>query len=205
MRPPTRHDVARLIVERDALFAPLVDRVGPPPARRPVQVAERFPALARTITFQLLATKAASTIHGRVIEACAFEITPSSVLRAGHDRLRAVGLSNAKAAAMIALATATRSGQINLDLHGRMPDGDVAAEITAIRGLGPWSAQMYLMNALGRRDVWPVGDYGVRAGWSRLHGLDETIDERTLRAAGDAFAGHRSALAWYCWRALESS
>ncbi|MDE3222891.1 MAG: DNA-3-methyladenine glycosylase 2 family protein, partial [Acidobacteriota bacterium] len=200
MRPPTRHDVARLIVERDALFAPLVERVGPPPARRPVQVAERFPALARTITFQLLATKAASTIHGRVIEACAFEITPSSVLRAGHDRLRAVGLSNAKAAAMIALATATRSGQINLDLHGRMPDGDVADEITAIRGLGPWSAQMYLMNALGRRDVWPVGDYGVRAGWSRLHGLHETIDERTLRAAGDAFAGHRSALAWYCWR-----
>ncbi|HEY7930678.1 MAG TPA: hypothetical protein VIC81_00245 [Acidimicrobiales bacterium] len=199
-----RQNAARFIVERDAAFAALVETIGPPPARRPTPVADRFAALARTITFQLLATKAAATIHARVVEACDLAVTPESLLRAGHARLRATGLSNAKATAMLALASATQAGSMNFALHGRRPDTEVAREVTSVRGLGPWSAHMYLMNALGRPDVWPVGDYGVRAGWSRLHHLDEVIDERALRVAGDDFTGHRSAVAWYCWRALET-
>ena len=199
-----RLDVARFIAERDESFAALVERTPAPPARRPTKVSERFAALARTISFQLLATKAAATIHARVVEACDLEVTPESLLRAGHARLRAAGLSNAKATAMLALASATQAGHVNFAQHGRRRDAEIAQEIIAVRGLGPWSAQMYLMNALGRPDVWPVGDYGVRVGWSRLHHLNEVIDERTLRTAGDDFAGYRSAVAWYCWRALET-
>lgn len=202
---PTREEVARFILERDERFADVVERVGPPPARRGARVDQRFAALTRTITFQLLATKAARTIHERVIACCELEVTPSSILRAGHDQLRAVGLSNAKAAAMIELARRTQLGHVQFERHGRLRDELVQSEVTAVRGLGPWSAQMYLMNALARPDVWPVGDYGVRAGWSRLHQLPEIIDERSLRLAGERFAGQRSALAWYCWRALEST
>jgi DNA-3-methyladenine glycosylase II len=83
-----------------------------------------------------------------------------------------------------------------------MSDDEVIAEVTKVHGVGPWTTQMYLMHTLGRRDVWPVGDFGVRYGWSLLHDLDEMITEKELRGRGDSFAGMRSDVAWYCWRAV---
>ena len=83
-----------------------------------------------------------------------------------------------------------------------MTDAEVVADVSSVRGIGPWTAQMYLIFTLGRRDVWPVGDYGVRAGWSALHGLDEIISEQALRDCGAKFEGARTATAWYCWQAL---
>ncbi len=201
--PSDPADIAREIARRDRAFSRLIDDVGPPPRRRSARVEERFPTLVRSITYQLLATKAAQTIHGRVIDTCDGAVSPEAVLLAGHGRLRAAGLSNAKSAAMIDLAERTLDGRLRLDRHGRMSDDEVARDVVAVRGVGPWTAQMYLMHTLGRRDVWPVGDLGVRHGWTMLHDLDEVIDPRDLERRGEPFDGMRSDVAWYCWRAVE--
>jgi DNA-3-methyladenine glycosylase II len=197
-----RSDIAADIARRDRAFLAVVALAGPAPSRRPAPVSDRFPTLISSITSQLLATKAANTIHARVIEACGGDVTIDSVLGAGPNALRAAGLSRTKAAAMLDLAAHARDGRLRLDRHGRMSDDEVIAEVTKVHGVGPWTTQMYLMHTLGRRDVWPVGDFGVRYGWSLLHDLDEMITEKELRGRGDTFAGMRSDVAWYCWRAV---
>lgn len=187
----------------DPAFADVVRRSGPLPALRSAPVRDRFPALTRSITHQLLATSAATTIHRRVVDACGGEVSVERVLHTPLDALRAAGLSHAKAEAIRDLAADVRAGRIRLERHGRLDDDAVTDEITTVRGIGPWTAHMYLLFTLARPDVWPTGDYGVRVGWSRLHDLPETISARDLRAAGEPFAGLRSAVALYCWRAID--
>ena len=201
--PLSPQQVASLIVRRDRAFKPVVDAVGPPKLRRrPAPVDERFSALVSSITSQLLATSAAATIHARVVEACGGEVSVASVLEAGPDVLRAVGLNRTKAEAMVTLANDVDEGRVRLAHHGRMSDHDVVLDVSSVRGIGPWTAHMYLIFTLGRPEVWPVGDYGVRAGWTALHGLDEIVTEKQLRDLGDPFDGVRTAAAWYCWQAL---
>jgi 3-methyladenine DNA glycosylase/8-oxoguanine DNA glycosylase len=197
-----RSDIAQLIVRRDRAFREVIGRAGPPPARRSLRVDERFSYLVRSIVSQLLATSAASTIHARVVATCGGSVDVSSVLDAGPVTLKAAGLSRTKAEAMVDLAEHVQSGRVRLHRHGYMSDDEVLAEVTAVRGIGPWTAHMYLMHTLARRDVWPAGDYGVRSGWSIVHDLDETISERDLAAEGERFAGVRSEVAWYCWQAV---
>ena len=197
-----RSRIAQDIVRRDPAFASIVSHAGLPPGRRPAPVAERFPSLIRSITYQLLATAAADTIHTRVVSACGGEVSIDSVLAAGPQVLRAAGLSRTKAAAMLDLAAHARDERVKLSRHGRMTDAEIITEVTAVHGVGPWTTQMYLMHTLGRRDVWPVGDLGVRNGWSIVHGLESTISEKDLRHRGDALVGVRSDVAWYCWQAV---
>ncbi len=201
----TPKERALAISERDGAFTELIEVVGPPPARRSAPVADRFSFLARSITYQLLATKAANTIHGRVIELCGGTVTPDSIAAAGHANLRAVGLSNAKAAAMLDLSARVLDGRLQLARHGRMDDRDVLSDVVTVRGIGPWTAQMYLMHPLARHDIWPAGDLGVRAGWSQLHALDELVSEADLKRHGEVFEGVRSDVAWYCWKAVHLS
>ena len=163
---------------------------------------QRYASIASAITAQLIATRAAKTIHARVVAMCDGDLNADSVLRVGAVELKAAGLTRIKAEAMVALAQDVRDGRVRFERHGRMSDDDVLAEITAVRGIGPWTAQMYLIGPLARPDVWPPGDFGVRHGWTLVHQLDEMISEKDLREAGDAFTGVRSALAWYCWRAV---
>ena len=85
-----------------------------------------------------------------------------------------------------------------------MSDDAVLTELVKVRGIGPWTAHMFLMFQLGRLDVWPVGDYGVRKGWTVVHGLPEMPTEREFRSMGDAVAGVRSVAAWYCWQAVDT-
>ena len=198
-------DVADFIVRHDPAFARVVRDVGPPPRRRSAPVEQRFASLVRSITFQLLATKAAATIHARVEALCDGDVAPGALLLVGHQRLREAGLSNAKAAAMLDLAVRAQGGFLQFARHGRLDDDAVLQEVVAVRGVGPWTAQMYLMHTLARRDVWPVGDFGVRTGWSLVHDLEGPISERDLVSEGGPLAGERSAVAWYCWRALEQS
>lgn len=165
-------------------------------------MAQRFPTLARAITGQLLATKAATTIHQRIVDLCGGDVSAQSIQRAGHASLRNAGLSNAKAAAMLDLAERTLDGRVRLAHHGRMSDHDVLRDVVAVRGIGPWTAQMYLMHTLARHDVWPAGDFGVRNGWSRIHRLDVMVSEAELRQKGERFEGVRSDVAWYCWQVI---
>ena len=197
-----RDEVAKLIVRRDRAFRDVVKSAGPPPTRRSARVDDRFAYLVRSIVFQLLATSAASTIHERVQDVCGGDVSVQSILSTGPVRLKSAGLSRTKADAMVDLATHVHRGAIRLHHHGRMSDDDVINELTSVRGIGPWTAQMYLMHTLGRSDVWPVGDYGVRNGWSLVHGLDDIVSPVELEQAGAKFEGVRSEVAWYCWQAV---
>jgi DNA-3-methyladenine glycosylase II len=201
----TPSDIAHAIQTRDEAFSSLISTVGSPPRRRSAPVADRFGYLARSITYQLLATKAANTIHQRVIDACGGDVNPDSLIAVGHANLRGVGLSNAKAAAMLDLAERTRDGRVRLAQHGRMNDADVLMDVVAVRGIGTWTAQMYLMHTLARHNVWPAGDLGVRSGWSILHQLEKMVSEKDLRSEGEVFDGVRSDVAWYCWQAVHLS
>jgi DNA-3-methyladenine glycosylase II len=200
--PLTPQEIAVVIARRDRAFKRLIKDIGPPPPRRSAPVAQRFPTLARSITGQLLATKAATTIHQRIVDLCEGDVNAESIQRAGHTNLRNAGLSNGKAAAMLDLAERTLDGRVRLARHGRMSDHDVLSNVVAVRGIGPWTAQMYLMHTLARHDVWPAGDFGVRNGWSQIHQLDEMVSEVKLRKEGDLFEGVRSDVAWYCWQVI---
>jgi 3-methyladenine DNA glycosylase/8-oxoguanine DNA glycosylase len=119
--------------------------------------------------------------------------------------LRACGLSGAKTASLLDLADKVASGEVALERLGRLPDEDVVAHLTVVRGIGPWTAQMFLMTALSRLDVWPTGDYGVRAGYARAWGMDALPDPKDLHGLGEPFRPYRSLVAWYCWRAADES
>lgn len=195
---------AQRLVLIDPAFGDVVQATPAPHRRRPTPVAHRFGALVESITYQMLAGRAAAAIHGRLVSLLDGEVSPARVAAAGVDRLRGAGLTRTKAVAMTELAHATLEGRVRPERHGRLSDEEIIAEVTQIPGIGPWTGHMYLLFALARPDVWPTGDYGVRAGWSRIHGLEEPIAPRQLAGAGVAFTGYRSTVAWYCWRSLES-
>jgi 3-methyladenine DNA glycosylase/8-oxoguanine DNA glycosylase len=189
----------------DPVLARLIERHGPPPPRRRVPVDRRFDYLARGIVYQQLAGRAAASIHGRMVEALGGTVTAERVLVTPEAELRACGLSGAKTASLVDLADKVASGQVALERMGRLSDDDVVAHLTVVRGIGPWTAQMFLMNALSRLDVWPTGDYGVRAGFARAWGMDALPDPRDLHGLGEPFRPYRSLVAWYCWRAADDS
>ena len=202
--PAAPTSAAERLVLTDPAFRDVVEATAAPPRRRPTRVDRRFAALVESITYQMLAGSAAAAIHGRLVGLLDGEVTPARVANAGVERVRGAGLTRTKAIAMTELARATLEGRIRPERHGRLSDHEVIAEVTQIHGIGPWTGHMYLLFDLARPDVWPTGDYGVRAGWSRIHGLDEPVAPRELAGAGAAFSGYRSTVAWYCWRALES-
>jgi DNA-3-methyladenine glycosylase II len=183
----------------DAVLGPWVRAIGWPRIRR---VAEApFAYLARSIVYQQLAGAAAATIHGRFVEAVGGRVTATAVARTSDEALRAAGLSRGKLASIRDLAE--RAPRLRLTQLDRLPDDDVQARLTTVRGIGPWTAQMYLLFFLRRPDVWPVGDLGVRSGYARVHGLDATPAEKDMHSVGEAYKPWRSAASWYFWRALE--
>jgi len=199
---PTARAAAALAA-RDPVLAALVDRYGPPRFGNRTKAGARFAVLARSICYQQLAGRAASTIHGRFVDAVGGEVTPAAVLATPPERLRAAGLSAAKAAAITDLAVKVSDGTVSLERIGRLSDDDVVAHLTEVRGIGRWTAQMFLLGTLGRLDVWPVGDYGVRAGFASAWGLPEIPAPAVLLDRGDAFRPYRSVVAWYCWRVVD--
>jgi 3-methyladenine DNA glycosylase/8-oxoguanine DNA glycosylase len=187
---------------RDPVFGPWVRKIG---TIRLADVGEEpFFHLARTICYQQLAGKAAATIHGRFVGALKGSVTPKSVLAAPEARLREAGLSRNKLAAIRDLAQKIRSGEVEVHDLEDQPDEEVVRRLTRVKGIGEWTAQMYLMFRLRRPDVWPVGDLGVRQGFARAHGLDEAPTARDLEPLGEPYRPWRSAAAFYCWRILET-
>jgi DNA-3-methyladenine glycosylase II len=173
--------------------------------RVPVATEQPFYYLARAIVFQQLAGAAARTIHGRFVEALGGDVSPSKVLRVRETSLRKAGLSAAKLAAVRDLAAKVKSGEVEVhDLH-EQSDEEVIRRLVLVRGVGPWTAQMYLMFRLHRPDVWPTGDLGVRAGFAAIHALEAMPGQKALEPLGDVYRPWRSAAAFYCWRALELS
>lgn len=190
------------LAARDPVMARLVAATGPPRLKRRPPAAH-FAALCQSVVYQQLAGKAASAIHGRLCDALGGPPTPESLLAAPGEVLRGAGLSAAKARTLVGLAEAATSGTLTLERAPRMGDEDLVAHLSALPGIGRWTAEMFLIFSLGRLDVWPVGDYGVRKGYALAYGLADLPTSKQLAPLGDAFRPYRSVAAWYCWRAVE--
>ena len=184
-------------------MAGLIDEHGPPRGLRSRRTGEsRFEQLAEAIAYQQLAGKAAEAIWRRVRAAVDGPFVPAGVLAAGYDALRGAGFSNAKALSLLDLAAKAEDGTVRLERIGRLSDEDVVAELTKVRGIGPWTAEMFLIFTLGRLDVWPILDYGVQVGYGRAYGLAEPPKPKELAPLGDPFRPYRTLAAWYCWRVV---
>ncbi|HEY7947480.1 MAG TPA: hypothetical protein VID75_07385 [Acidimicrobiales bacterium] len=200
--PAARAAVA--LAAGDPVVARLVAQYGLPRFGGRTPAGARFAVLARAICYQQLAGKAAAAIHGRFVAAVGGELTPARVLATPVEALRGAGLSAAKAAAVRDLAEKVASGQVALERIGRLADEDVVAHLVQVRGIGRWTAEMFLLGTLGRLDVWPVGDYGVRAGFTVAWGLPEIPTPAALTERGEVFRPYRSVVAWYCWQVVDN-
>jgi DNA-3-methyladenine glycosylase II len=193
---------AEALASRDPVIAGLVAAAGP--MRLGKSNDSHFAALVRDIVYQQLAGKAASAIHGRLVAALDGEVNPEALLALPVDAMRAAGLSANKTASLRDLAQKVVEGTVVLDPRrlGRESDEEVIARLTTVRGIGEWTAHMFLMFQLRRLDVWPTGDFGVRKGYGLAWGVPMPT-ARELGPLGDPLRPYRSVAAWYCWRACE--
>lgn len=189
---------------QDPALAAAIDRIGPCRLRGS-DGKTPYQALFRAIIGQQLHGRAAEAILGRV---CALTDgampEPEALLAQNDEVLRACGLSASKLLALRGLAEARLTGVVpGLEEAALLSDEALIARLITLRGIGRWTVEMLLIFTLNRRDVLPVDDFGVRAGWQKLHGLAEPPKPAALRREGERFSPHRSALAWYLWRASE--
>ncbi|NND45255.1 MAG: DNA-3-methyladenine glycosylase 2 family protein [Xanthomonadales bacterium] len=185
-------------------LAGFIDEFGP--RRLPIRrEGSLFSALARAVAYQQLSGKAAGTIHGR-FKALFPDGQPSAerTLDLSHDTLRSVGLSNAKALSIRDLAEHAVAGTLPTPWQaGRMSDEELIARLSAVRGIGPWTAQMYLIFNLGRPDVMPATDLGVQKGVQYIYNMRRLPDPKAVTQRTRHLAPFRSAASWYFWRASE--
>ena len=162
-----------------------------------------FEALVESVISQQLAVKAADTIFARVKTIAKGRILPARLADISEAEMRAAGVSGAKYKTIQGLADAALSKKININkLHEIADDKEIFDQLTGLWGIGPWTVDMFMMHQLGRLDIWPVGDLGVRRGWEKIYSLKEEIDPKVLSGKADKFRPYRSVVAWYCWRAL---
>ncbi len=187
---------------RDPALARLVQLVGPPQVRPSHQT--HFAALVRSVVYQQLAGAAANAIHGRLVAALDGDVSPDALLALAPETLRAAGLSANKSASVRDLAAKVLDGTVVLERRGlaRESDEEVIGRLSTVRGIGRWTAQMFLLFQLRRLDVWPTGDLGVRRGYGLAWGVPMPT-ERELGPLGEPLRPYRSIAAWYCWRACE--
>ena len=184
------------------MIADLVARVGPPKLRKPFDT--HFAALVRSVVYQQLAGSAAAAIHTRLVAVLDGDVRPETVVAASDEALRGAGLSSNKAASLRDLSVKVLEGTVVLDPAGlrRESDSEVIERLTTVRGIGVWTAQMFLLFQLRRLDVWPTGDLGVRRGYGLAWKVPMPAPKQ-LEGLGDPFTPYRSVAAWYCWRACE--
>ena len=190
------------IAEIDKRFAPIIGvselcDIGTSNPER-----SHFESLVSSVISQQLATAAARTIKERFVLECG-KVTPKNVAAMGIEEMRAAGLSGAKSKTIQGLAAAALEKRVDFKKLHEMNDEDVYNDLTSLWGIGPWTVDMFMMFQLGRLNIWPTGDLGVRRGWEKIHKLKEEITPDELFKKGEKFRPHRSIVAWYCWRALD--
>jgi DNA-3-methyladenine glycosylase II len=194
-----RSRAAAHIVRADPAFRRIVD-TSPEMDPKP-EDGSAFESLLSAIVSQQLAGAAARTIHGRVVATLGgAPVAPESVLAAKPEALRAAGLSGNKLAAIIDLAAKFVDGTVPTHDLDELSDDEIVDRLVTVRGVGRWTAEMFLMFQLCRPDVWPVDDLGVRNGWARIHDREAPLPKE-LAGLGEVFRPYRSTAAWYCWRA----
>jgi DNA-3-methyladenine glycosylase II len=200
-------DVARarrILMRRDPRLGAVIKRVGR--CRLPdSRTDEPFSGLVRVIMSQQLSGKAAETIFGRVVALAGGRehVTPAAVRALAPDALRAAGVSRPKISYLYDLADHVGDGRLDLHALDGHPDEEVIARMTAVKGLGRWSAEMFLMFRLNRPDIFPVGDLGIVKGMQQLHGMKRRPAVSTMLRLAEPWRPYRSIAAWYVWRTLE--
>jgi len=199
---PNQPDPAQHLIGVDPAMERVVVAAGPV-ALRPPQ-SDYFNALARAIVYQQLAGKAALAIHTRFAALFEGNPTAAAILQAEEASLRACGLSVNKTTAIRDLASKTSDGSVPLERIEQLDDDEIIARLTMVRGIGRWTAEMFLIFQLRRPDVWPVDDFAVRKGYAIIHRLEQSPTPRVLQQLGEVYRPFRSAAAWYCWRANDT-
>jgi len=190
----------RHLARRDDVMKSLVKMVGPCTLQ---PNDDHFGVLARSIISQQISTKAAMAISGRLIKALGRRgLRPAALLDLDDETLRAVGLSANKQKSLRDLAQKCHSKEVPLKDLPRMDDEEVIAALLPVRGVGRWTAEMFLMFSLGRRDVLPVADFGLRSGVKKHYGLTDLATKAELEALGEPWRPFRSIATWYVWLSL---
>lgn len=191
----------RILMRRDPRLAAVIKRVGPCKLADS-RTHDPFAALVRVIMSQQLSGKAAETIFARVVAlaAPAGGLSPVSVRALDATALRGAGVSRPKITYLYDLADHVGDGRLDLHALDGHPDEEVIARITAVKGLGRWSAEMFLMFRLNRSDILPVGDLGIVKGMQRLFGMKRRPAERTMIRLAEGWRPYRSIASWYVWR-----
>jgi DNA-3-methyladenine glycosylase II len=195
----------RVLLRRDPVLAALIRRQGPcglAAARR----ADHFSALVRAITFQQLSTKAASTIYNRMAALMPDGTpTPEGFAALSDDRLRGAGMSRQKIAYLRDLCEKVASKKIDLDALDALSDEEVVAALVTVKGIGRWSAEMFLIFRLLRPDVLPVGDLGIVTAMQKAYKLRKRPTPERMRKIAEAWRPYRSIASWYLWRSLDNA
>ena len=195
--------IVREIAELDRKFQPIIEQSELCDIARSNPERSHFESLVSSVISQQLATAAARTIKQRFIFECG-KVTPKNVAKLDEAELRGVGLSTAKSKTIKGLAQASLNKEIDFNKLHEQDDQEVYRSLTSLWGIGPWTVDMFMMFQLGRLNIWPTGDLGVRRGWEKIHKLKDEITPELLLKRGAKFQPHRSIVAWYCWRALDN-
>jgi DNA-3-methyladenine glycosylase II len=192
----------------DPVLRAVIDEVGPDPLgdRRAGRPQDHYGALVRSIVGQQLSTRAARAIYARLIDRFhGGTPTPAEILADDPEKVRAAaGLSHAKVGFLRSLAEHVLDGSLELERLDKLPDEEVIAELVAVKGLGPWTAHMFLMFHLGRPDVLPVGDLGIRRAIREHYGLAEVPDAAEMERIAEPWRPYRSLACMYLWRSLDA-
>jgi DNA-3-methyladenine glycosylase II len=186
----------------DPVLAAIIQKAGPYRAKYMEPV---FQTLVRSIVYQQLSGKAAMTIFNRLAEAAEVTpLTPEAILKMRPQKMRKLGLSKQKTIYIRELAKLTRDGDIQFERLPEMEDAAIIETLTRVKGVGVWTVQMFLMFALQRPNVLPVGDLGVRAAMKKAYGLAELPKPQEMESIAAAWHPYRSIASWYMWRSLEN-
>ncbi|MEN9412757.1 MAG: hypothetical protein RIQ92_1194 [Actinomycetota bacterium] len=204
--PITERQMKKIVSELSAQDKKLAKVIARHPlctiGRNPKPVSH-FEALVESVISQQLAVKAAETIFLRVKKAAGGRILPARIAAISESQMREAGVSGAKYKAIQGLAAASLNREISFTkLQDIESDEEIFNQLTNLWGIGPWTVDMFMMFQLGRLDIWPTGDLGVRRGWEKIYSLKEEITPKALEVKGEKFRPYRSVVAWYCWRAL---
>ena len=195
--------IVKELSSRDKRLARVIDAHSLCTIGRNPKPVSHFEALVESVISQQLAVKAADTIYGRVKELAKGRVIPGRIAEITEIDMRAAGVSGAKFKTIQGLAEAAITKRIKINsLHEIDDDQEIFDQLTGLWGIGPWTVDMFMMHQLGRLDIWPTGDLGVRRGWEKMYSLKEEIEPKALDKKGDKFRPYRSVVAWYCWRAL---
>ena len=193
--------IKKKISRIDPAFVPAIKNLEPCTFGLVRPKVSQYQSLIRAVIAQQVSTAAAKTITGRLQTKCSGTITPEKVGALSLKQLQSVGLTGAKVRTISELTSAALSGEINFRKFAHLTDEEIIQELVPLFGIGRWTVEMFLIFHLGRLDVWPIDDLAVRRGWDNLHRNTEPIKPKVLQGLGDQFAGMRSVVAWYCWRA----